>query len=143
MNHEGAEIVRESLELYRRGGVDALAAATHLYDDDIEFHELSHLPEPGVYRGMDAIAAYFHSFIDLFDYYSFEAEGIEGAGSKFVVFTHQRAKGKASGVEVENRNAWVVTLRDGRVWRFEVFEDVDEALAAAELTEADEESASA
>jgi len=48
---------------------------------------------------------------------------------RVLVFVHATATGEGSGVEVERRTAHVCTLRDGRLVRFKVYSDREQALA--------------
>jgi ketosteroid isomerase-like protein len=57
------------------------------------------------------------------------------AGDHVVVEFVQRGSGRESGVEVELVNGAVVSLRNGKIIRYEVFETKREALEAAGLQE--------
>jgi ketosteroid isomerase-like protein len=50
------------------------------------------------------------------------------------MIVHARARGRASGMEVENDIAWVWTFRDGRATRMVVYEEPDDAVAAVGLS---------
>jgi ketosteroid isomerase-like protein len=53
-------------------------------------------------------------------------------------FGHWRARGRASGVEIEGQPAtWLAQMEDGRIIKSRTYTDRDEALAAADVTEAD------
>jgi len=52
-------------------------------------------------------------------------------GDRVVVLATPRGGGRPSGAEVERRQGYLWTLRDGKAVRFEWFDDADEALRAA------------
>ncbi len=54
-----------------------------------------------------------------------------GSDGKYVVMQLFQGKGKASGLESEERSAAVVTMRDGLIAHMEGFWDRDAALRAA------------
>jgi uncharacterized protein len=134
MSAANVEVVRRAIEAFSRGDLDA-AAAEAVYAPDVEFHEDPKLLEPGVYRGREEIEAYFRQFLDSFEEYRFEIEELLDAGDRVVVFNRQWARGKGSGAEVEMRNAWVFTLRDGRIVRVQPYWDRSAAMEAAGLPE--------
>jgi ketosteroid isomerase-like protein len=57
------------------------------------------------------------------------------AGDKVLVITTFRARGRGSSVDLDKYEPHVWTLRDGKVVRFEWFNDRDEAERAAGLAE--------
>ena len=59
---------------------------------------------------------------------------LEAPGGEIVMIVHARARGRASGMEVENDIGWVWTFRDGRATRMVVYEEPDDALAAVGLS---------
>jgi ketosteroid isomerase-like protein len=58
---------------------------------------------------------------------------IAGSNGRYVVMQLFRGKGKASGLESEQRSAAVATMRDGLIARMEGYWDRDAALKAAEV----------
>jgi ketosteroid isomerase-like protein len=60
-------------------------------------------------------------------------EPVDAGRGVFVSVSHERARGKGSGVEVERRSAIVWTVRDGKIVRMESFADTDAARKAAGL----------
>ena len=52
----------------------------------------------------------------------------------FIVATHE-ARGLRSGVQVNQRGAWIYTLSDGKIVRCDAYRDEAEALEAAGLQE--------
>ena len=82
---------------------------------------------------MEAIAAWPEQWDD----YQIEIAQIVDAGDHVAVRTHQRGRGKASGVEVEGEIWFVTRFRNGKVAEWRMFGAEGDALAAAGLSEQD------
>jgi ketosteroid isomerase-like protein len=88
--------------------------------------------EPGEYTGIVEVSAAWRTWLQAWDGFSVEAEEVvAGSGSRYVVMQLFRGKGKASGLESEERSAAVVTMQDGLIAQMEGFWDRDAALQAA------------
>jgi hypothetical protein len=60
-----------------------------------------------------------------------EPERFAPVGEQVAVVVRYRARGRASGVEVDGRESALWTVKDGRAVRYEWFHEPDEALRAA------------
>ncbi len=127
------EVVRRAVEAFNEGRLDTVASSVAFWDPDIEFHENPKLPEAAVCRGREAVERYFRQFLDSFQDYRFEIEEMHDAGDQVVVFNRQRGRGRESGVEVDMRNAWLFTFREGRITRIKPYWDREEAMSVAGL----------
>jgi ketosteroid isomerase-like protein len=88
--------------------------------------------ESGEYRGFTEVREAWRTWLQAWDGFSIEAEEvIPGSGGRYVVMQLFRGRGKASGLESEERSALVVTMRDGLIARMEGFWDIDAALGHA------------
>jgi ketosteroid isomerase-like protein len=88
--------------------------------------------ESGEYAGFGEVTPAWRTWLQAWDGFSVEAEEmIAGADGRYVVIQLFRGKGKASGLESEERSACVVTMRDGLIARMEGFWDRNAALQAA------------
>ena len=130
MSQEDLDVVRR---LYDASGRGDTAAALALFDSDVEINYRGVVPDlagkdlygpAGVAEVMTTITG---------DFSEFEArpEELIDAGDKVVAVVHQWGVGRASGIRVERRVGQVWTVRDGKVVRWEIYEDRDEALEAA------------
>jgi ketosteroid isomerase-like protein len=63
----------------------------------------------------------------------FRAILAETADGRVLVFIRARARGRGSGIEMDNRIAWVWTFRDDKAVRLDVYEEREEALEAVGL----------
>lgn len=53
----------------------------------------------------------------------FAVEDILDSGDRVVLLYHQAGKAKETGVEVEERAAWVYTVHNGKIARVEMFQE--------------------
>jgi len=68
-----------------------------------------------------------------------EADDFIEAGDRILVLIRWRGRGKGSGVEMESEGAHLWTFRDGRVARFDVYRDREQAQAAVAREDPDGE----
>jgi ketosteroid isomerase-like protein len=131
---DNLEIIKRGLEAFNAEGVDGLLP---YIDPEFEATTPPNLAsEPDTYRGHDGIRRWFDSFYEVMDDIRWEMHGVERqVGEKVVVQFTLRARGKTTGLDFGQDAVMVWTLRDGRAIRVELFETVDEALAAAEGAE--------
>jgi ketosteroid isomerase-like protein len=80
--------------------------------------------------GHAGVAEAFRNWFEAFDEFTIEAEDFSSQGDHVLVAMRQRARGRGSGVEVEERLYQLFTLRDGKVFRFEEYSDEADALKA-------------
>ena len=120
-------VLREVYSRWERGDFSSWEA----FADDYVW-KAADGPEVGEYTGMAEITASWRTWLQAWDGFSVEAEEIvAGSDSRYVVMQLFRGKGKASGIESEERTAVVVTMRDGLIAAMEGFWDLDAALRAA------------
>jgi ketosteroid isomerase-like protein len=129
MAESNEELVRQGFEALRDGDPDALIPFIH---PDFEVTTPPQLAaEPDTYRGEEGVRRYFESFYEAMDRVSFEAEEFIPVGDLVVVRSVLRTRGRATGIETEQRVALVYELKDEKAYRLSVYGTVDEALAAA------------
>jgi ketosteroid isomerase-like protein len=122
------ELARASLEAANRRDFDALmtyAAPDLVYDTSPSGF--------GVYEGQAAIRAFITGYWNAFEDLRFELEEVLdlGNGVTFSV-NRQRARPVGSTAHIEAREAHVTEWAEGAVVRVTVYNDIDEARAAAE-----------
>jgi ketosteroid isomerase-like protein len=125
MPEENIEIVGRLIDAWGRRDLQAVLEEMHPQCEvrGIEVRE--------TLRGHDALAAGFRDWFDAFDEFTIHPEDFIADGDRVLVPVRQRARGKGSGVEVEQRFFQLFTLRDGMVFRFEEYSeesDVQKAL---------------
>jgi ketosteroid isomerase-like protein len=90
---------------------------------------------PRAFHGLEDLGAYWRDFLESWEEIRMEATEYREAENTFVVWVRRIARGKGSGVEVEDRAIHVWTFRGSKAIRLDVFEHESEALAAAGLAE--------
>jgi ketosteroid isomerase-like protein len=81
-------------------------------------------------RGHDGVAAGFRDWFEAFEQFAIEPEDFVAHGDRVLVPMRQRARGRGSGVEIEQRFYQLFTLRDGLVFHFEEYSEEADALEA-------------
>jgi ketosteroid isomerase-like protein len=134
MSEENVEALRRLFALVGEGGNPE--ALYELLDPSVELIIPPSDIDAGRYAGHAGVRRYFRRWAGTWESWHFHPESLVDAGDdRVVVGLYQRARGKGSGVEVENRPGQVWTFRDGLVVRWENYSTLAEALAAAGLSE--------
>jgi ketosteroid isomerase-like protein len=126
-------VVREVFEAFAQRDVEALE---QLLDPEMEFFaptaELAHGGEP--YRGSDGIKRYFEDVERTWEEIRVVPQAFREAGDHVLVSGRVYARGRG-GFLVDSPTNWVWRLREGLVIWGRVYDDRDEALRAAGLTD--------
>jgi ketosteroid isomerase-like protein len=132
MSQENVEVVRTANEAFLAGDVEKALAAL---DPGIEWHAtVGGIDEGRVYRGREEVVRAFVEYFEVWERMEMRAdEYIDAGGDDVVVFHHEVAKGRESGVVVETDTGTVQTVRDGKVIRVRSFMDRRDAIKAAGL----------
>jgi uncharacterized protein len=117
---DDAEIVKRSYEALNGGDIESALA---VLDDNAEWHEISKLPDAGVYRGRETIRRFLAGFMESWDELAQEIEDVVEAGDRVGLFIHLEARGRESGIAVDRRYAHVWTMRGGRGVRVDAYDD--------------------
>jgi uncharacterized protein len=117
--------------LYTAIGERNYDAGFALLSEDFEWLEPTQSLNGGRHRGFQAVRQAIEAQLDVFDQFAIEPEGFFAQGERVAVPVRQRARGGASGVEVEIRIGHLWTVRRGKIVQLEVFPDREDARAAA------------
>ena len=134
MSEENVELVQGLYELMTRGDDGLLELIGH--DFEVDFSR--RLIDPFVVRvDPDAFASFFEEARETWgELPTWEPEQLIDAGDKVLAFIRFRAKGRASGAQVDVHVANLWTFRDGTPVKLKYFgEDRAAALEAAGLSE--------
>ena len=129
MSRENVELVREVYRAWAAGDFSAGAFAP-----DFEWGQLPDAVEPGPRRGPevgDALRRLFEAYKD----FRVEAEEFLDTGDRVVVIGYVRGTGRKSGMELDQRFAFVWRVRDAMLTGFQVYRERAEALKAVGLEE--------
>ena len=131
MTEENVEIIKAGFAGFQTG------RGFELLDPEIEWEARGDLPDAGTYRGHDGVRQLLERFDEVMDEIWFEPEEfIPVDENRVVVALRWGGKGKGSGVVIEEtREAWLFTLRGGKIMRVQEFPTREQALSAAGLSD--------
>jgi ketosteroid isomerase-like protein len=130
VSKENLENVRRGIEAFNERGVEGIVPLIH---DDFEATTPPNLAsEPDTYRGPDGIRRWFDSFDEVMEEIRWDAHEFHEVGDRVVVEFTLRARGKTTGLDFGQDAVMVWELRGDKATRVELFETLDEALAAVE-----------
>jgi ketosteroid isomerase-like protein len=133
MSQENVEIVRRNTDAYNRGDLDGVLE-TWAPDAVVDWSNSGGF-DAGVFRGHDEIRAHWQRLLEAFDEVRVElVDPIEVEGDLVIVENLGYLRGR-DGIEVQTRSAWLITIRDGELTSFTLYQTKQEALEAAGLRE--------
>jgi ketosteroid isomerase-like protein len=132
MSQENVAVVERAWEAFSRGDLDAFFADVA---DDVEFEEDPTFPEAGVFRGREQVTAYIRAFQEQMRDHRFEVEDVRDLGDRVLALVHETARGATSGIDVDQRAAFLYEFRAGLIVRVRAYLDRAEGLEAVGLEE--------
>jgi ketosteroid isomerase-like protein len=133
MSRENVEVVRAVFDAQRK---QDWGAFPQLYDSEIEWEDVAGLwGDWGTRYGFEAVRDAWMSWFEAFEQADFEIESVLEAGDDVVTCIRMSARGRESGLRVDQRIWAVWTVRGGRVRRVKAYRDKTPALEAAGLAE--------
>jgi uncharacterized protein len=131
MSQENVEIVRRLIEAWNSNEQDEAIA---IVDPEVVLDATRRRVNPKTYTGMQGMRRMLADRDEVWGEFRMEPDEVLEAGDRVVAIGRWVAKGKGSGIEVQQPVAHVFTLQDGRVVRVEISATRDEALEAARLS---------
>jgi ketosteroid isomerase-like protein len=127
---EDVAVVESAFHAWNRGDIDALAAHA---SEDVVWLEVAGRPEGGSAErhGRDRMREALESLFDAWETYRLDVERVEEAGGRVLAVVREVARGRSSGVEVEGRWGYLITVEGGLMVRIEAYRDPDAALRVA------------
>lgn len=122
MSQANVELVRGSFG--ESGGTGQ--GVLRILDPEIEWHTRADLPDSGVHRGHEGVAALFQGWLGSFDDFI-------DRGDYVVVSMVLRGRIRGSEQEVAMPESWVFRLRDGLAVEVHEYQTLDEALESVGL----------
>jgi ketosteroid isomerase-like protein len=130
VSEENVEIVRQSLDAYSRRDVEAMRA---LNDPDLELDWSASVGWlAGVYRGFDDALRFYAGYFEAFDKIVIEPDRFIEASDSVVVPNVARQRGR-DGIEVSARSTLVFTVRNRKITRIRLYQEMEQALKAVGL----------
>jgi len=112
------ELAEAAFEALRERGVEGMLDYVH---PDFEMETLPGIAaEPQVYRGHDGVRRWWDSFYEVMDEITVAPRKVAEMGpDRALVHFHMSAKGRSSGLEVEQDARAIATSRDDKVLSLE------------------------
>jgi ketosteroid isomerase-like protein len=124
-----AQIVREVYERFNRGDYEGSTAILH---EGAVLHQWRDVPDSDTYVGREGFARGVGRWISEFEPgFRFELEETREEDARVWLRVRITARGRESGVELEQLIFHVWEVRDGKAAECWVFSDLDESLACA------------
>jgi ketosteroid isomerase-like protein len=122
------EFVKRAIDLFNRRDADGMRS---LAGDDFEYDWTRSLgPNRGVYKGPNGFFEFIRDQWEMFDPMHLEVDEYIARGNHVVVPARIRGTGP-QGVPVSAQATHLYTFEDGRLVRITMFQEREEALAAA------------
>jgi ketosteroid isomerase-like protein len=132
MSEENVEVVRQAFDAWNRGDHEALL---RMWGRGRGVLFLRAQLEGRAYRGPDGLREFIDELADEWTDVRFEVDEFRDAGERMVGSGRFRARGRASGVDINVPLGVVGVVRSGRIVYARFFSDPSEALEAAGLSE--------
>lgn len=132
MSRENIELLQRAYEAFNEGNFEPFFA---LFDERFVYRTRPELPGGGSFEGVDAFRDRIASLKQIFGEVRFDPEEILDEGDFVVAVLRQTARGRTSGVTLEQAIIHVWTILDGRAVELRVYSHRDEALEAVGLRE--------
>jgi ketosteroid isomerase-like protein len=130
MSAENVERVQAALEHFATTGEpawDGLHEEVEVYDHDIM--------DAGDYHGHAGFGRWLEDWAAAWSDYTMEPEDFLDAGERVVAFILLKTTGHGSGIALERHDAMVFELRDTKIVRLDYYNNRDQALKQAGLSE--------
>ena len=139
MSEENVETVARLYEAFL-GGPEGIASRPALFlkslDPDLEVHQdPTVLGTAATYHGYEGLLRSIGDVMVAFDDLRMVPEKLTATGDRVVATVTMTARGKESGVQINERIGHIWTFRAGRVVKLEAYAHAAEALEAAGLSE--------
>jgi ketosteroid isomerase-like protein len=127
-----SDLLRAGFAALDREGIEGIIP---LFHPDFEVEVTPELSvEPDTYRGEAGIRRYFRSFEESMEEIRFHPDELIDVGDQVVVVLSVTARGRGTGIPVEQRIAQLWTFEGDRARRVVTYVDKDAALAAADAS---------
>ena len=128
MSEEDLDALRKVYAAWARGDFHVGA---ELFDPDIEFVLNPDWPDPGVYRGLEAMQRAWGNYLRTWQDWRGEAQEFISAGDRVFVAVRLRARGRGSDAPIDTAGFNVWTMRGGKAVRLALYLDREKALRDA------------
>src|SRR5918998_4264599 len=128
MSQENVEKVRAGFAAYNRGDINTLM---DMFDPEVEFVTLLQ----GNRNGKEGLRLLFEENRDTMPGYRLDPEELIDAGDRVIAVVRFGGVGRLSHIAMDDRLAFLFTIKEGLVIRQQTFRNKGDALEAAGLSE--------
>jgi ketosteroid isomerase-like protein len=132
MSQENVEVVRRTLTVFNRDGIEA---TLENFDGEVEWIGPPEWPDDRTYKGHDGIRRLAAAWGENFDEYRVDPDRLIDAGDRVVALANQRGRIKGSAVPIAQEVGVIWTVRDAMIVHVEAYFSWSEVLEAAGLSE--------
>jgi len=133
MTEENVELYRRGIDAFNTRDLDAFLALAH--PDVAGMSRLSAMEGRSYRRGHDGTREWWTDLLGVFPDFRMEVVWVRGAGDQTVSELRLTGHGEGSAAPLEEVVWQVVEWRDGRVVRWQMYEEERDALEVAGLSE--------
>jgi ketosteroid isomerase-like protein len=131
---ERIALVRRGHTAYETGDVEAVG---EILDPELIVFAPPDVGNPGTFHGPEGFAQWAGHWNEAWEDFSQELTGVEAIGERHAIAdVHQTARGRASGVELEQDASYVYEVRGGRAVYLAIYLDRERAVEDARRREA-------
>ena len=129
MRQQTVDLIARGVAAFNAGDIEGMLAPIH---PEVEFQPLRGVLEGTVYHGHQGFRRWLEGMAEDWDEFHLDVIDVTEVASNWVLVQGRvRARGRASGVELDATGAWLCQLRDGLIGRLRFYRDVETALEAA------------
>jgi ketosteroid isomerase-like protein len=132
MSKQDVETARAAFEAWNRGDYEGWIEA---FDEEAEFFPMRAQLEGRAYHGHDGLRRFIDEFFEEWEQIRFEVDEIREGEEYLAGFGRLRARGRASGVDLDVPLALVGAVRNSKIVYARFYADRAGALEAAGLSE--------
>jgi ketosteroid isomerase-like protein len=126
------QTIHRAYEAWSRRDIEALLEVVH--PDAVARPILGANIGTSVYRGREGLREWFHDLHQEWETFETTVTGIEERGHRAVLTVKVHARGRASGVVIDDELYHLVEIRDAMILRLEAFQEKDNAMNALDAT---------
>jgi ketosteroid isomerase-like protein len=124
------DVIHQAYEAWSRRDIDALLEVVH--PEGVARPILGANLGVSVYRGREGLREWFRDLHQEWDAFETTVTNIDHRGGRTLCTIHIHARGRASGIVLDNEMFHLIEMRDGMIHRLEAFDDRAAAMEAFE-----------
>ncbi len=128
MSTENHAIVHELVDAWNRSDIDGVLA---LFHSACEVVFPPDVPEPGPFHGHAELRRSAEAFLAAWEFHHADVVEVVDTDDGVLAALHLVGRGAGSGIEVDQTDAHVFTIREGKIARWHNFNERAEAVEAA------------